>query len=54
MPKIKWAALKDIEGLVEKLSIGQVSAYFYCRIMLRLVGPKLTCEKLEGKYVIKL
>lgn len=54
VPKIKWAALKDIEGLVEKLSIGQVSAYFYCRIMLRLVGPKLTCEKLEGKYVIKL
>lgn len=53
-PRVKWAALEDIEDLMRKLSKGQVSAYSYDETILTLVRQKLTCEKLEGKYVLKL
>lgn len=50
VPMVKWAVLEELEGLMESMSNGQVSVPVRATTMVRV----LTCEQLEGKYVMKL
>lgn len=51
VPKVKWAILEEIEGLMQRMSNGQVS------VSLREGDPvvlRSNLKQLEGKYVMKL